>query len=109
LALAENARRVLEERLTAAGAQCRRFDVYRTVPAAPRSPKLALSGLGVDAVWLASPSAVAGFVNQVDVDTDDTKLVSIGPSTADAIRAQGLAVAAEARTPTFEGLLAATQ
>ena len=107
LALAENARDVLERELRAAGAACRRFDVYRTIPSAPRAPKLALSGLGVRAVWLASPSAVEGFVNQVDIDAD-VPLVAIGPSTADAIRARGLAPAAEARTPSFEGLLEAT-
>ncbi|HEX6995847.1 MAG TPA: uroporphyrinogen-III synthase [Gammaproteobacteria bacterium] len=108
LALAENARDVLETRLRAAGAECRRFDVYRTVPAAPQTPKLALSALSVDAVWLASPSAVEGFANSVDVDAD-VPLVAIGPSTAAAIRARGLAVAAEARTPSFEGLLEATR
>src|SRR5690606_143063 len=98
----------LEQRLRAAGAACRRFDVYRTIPAPPRTPRLALSGLGVDAVWLASPSAVEGFTNQVDVDAD-VPLIAIGPSTADAIRARGLRVAAEARTPSFEGLLEATR
>ena len=108
LALAANARDVLERRLRAAGAACRRFDVYRTVPAAPRAPRLALSGLGVDAVWLASPSAVEGFMNQVEIDAD-VPLVAIGPSTADAIRARGLRVAAEARAPSFEGLLEATR
>jgi|GEM_PF-192889 len=108
LALAENARDVLETRLRAAGAECRRFDVYRTVPAAPQTPKLALSALSVDAVWLASPSAVEGFANRVDVDAD-VPLVAIGPSTATAMRARGLSVAAEARAPSFEGLLEATR
>ena len=107
LALAANSRDVLERRLREAGAVCRRFDVYRTIPAAARTPRRALSALGVDAVWLASPSAVEGFANQVDVDTD-VPLVAIGPSTADAIRARGLAVAAEAHAPSFEGLLEAT-
>lgn len=108
LALAENARDVLETRLRAAGAECRRFDVYRTVPAAPETPKLALSTFRVDAVWLASPSAVEGFANRVDVDSG-VPLVAIGPSTAAAIRERGLVVAAEASTPSFEGLLEATR
>lgn len=108
LALAENARDVLETRLRAAGAECRRFDVYRTVPAAPQTPKLTLSALSVDAVWLASPSAVEGFTNRVEVDAD-VPLVAIGPSTAAAIRERGLVVAAEASTPSFEGLLEATR
>src|SRR5690606_15371489 len=108
LALAQNARDVLEQRLRAAGAACRRFDVYCTIPAPPRTPRLALSGLGGGAVWLASPSAVEGFTKQVDVDAD-VPLIAIGPSTAEAIRARGLRVAAEARTPSFEGLLEATR
>lgn len=108
LALAENARDVLERRLRAAGADVRRYDVYRTIPAAPRSPTRPLSTLGVDAVWLASPSAVEGFLNQVELDVD-VPLVAIGPSTAAAIRARGLAVAAEAAEPSFEGLLEATR
>src|SRR5690606_11110932 len=101
LALAENARDVLERRLRAAGVDVRRFDVYRTLPAAPRTPRLSLAALGVDAVWLASPSAVTGFLNQVELDAD-VPLVAIGPSTAAAIRARGLAVAAEAAAPSFE-------
>lgn len=107
LALAENAREVLEQRLRAAGADVQRFNVYRTVPAPSRTPKTRLSALGVDAVWLASPSAVTGLLNQIDID-GSAALVAIGPSTAAAIRARGLAVAAEAREPSFEGLLEAT-
>lgn len=107
LALAANARDVLERRLREAGVDVTRFDVYRTVPAAPRTPRLSLAALDVDAVWLASPSAVTGFLNQVELDAD-VPLVAIGPSTADAIRARGLAVAAEASAPSFEGLLEAT-
>lgn len=107
LALAENARDVLERRLREAGAEVQRFHVYRTVPAPSRSPKQRLSSLGVDTVWLASPSAVTGLLNQIEVD-GSAALVAIGPSTAAAIRARGLAVAAEAREPSFEGLLEAT-
>ena len=106
LALAENAGDTLERALAAAGVACRRFDLYRTVPAPPREPKLRLEDLGVDAVFLASPSAVTGFANQVDVDASAT-LVAIGPSTAAAIRALGLEVAGEARTPSLAGLLEA--
>ncbi len=107
LAIAENARDVLERRLREAGVDVRRFDVYRTVPAAPRTPRVSLAALGVDAVWLASPSSVTGFLNQVELDTE-VPLVAIGPSTAAAIRARGLTVAAEAAAPSFEGLLEAT-
>lgn len=108
LALAENAREVVERKLAAAGAACRRFNVYRTVPAPVRTPKLPLSGFEVDAVWLASPSAAEGFTNQVDIDCD-VPLIAIGPSTAQALRERGLRVAAEAVAPTFAGLLEATR
>ena len=106
LALAENAGDTLERALSGAGVECRRFDVYRTVPAPSREPKLRLDDLGVDAVFLASPSAVTGFLNQVDADSS-ARLVAIGPSTADAIRARGLEVAGEARTPSLDGLVEA--
>lgn len=108
LALAENAPDTLARRLTAAGAACRRFDVYRTAPAPERSPKTPLAELGVDAVFLASPSAVAGFVNQIDADAS-ARLVAIGPSTAQAAEAAGLTLHAEAGEPTLTGLLEAMQ
>jgi uroporphyrinogen-III synthase len=80
--------------------------VYRTVPAAPASARMPLASLGVDTVFLASPSAVTGFVNLVDVDAS-ARLVTIGPSTSEAARALELTVAAEAREPSLEGLLEA--
>jgi uroporphyrinogen-III synthase len=104
LALAENAADVGERALTAAGARCTRLDVYRTVPAPPRHPREALSALGADNVFLASPSAVTGLVNQVEIDVP-AALYAIGPSTAARIRELGLAVAGEAREPSLEGLL----
>ncbi|HEX7080785.1 MAG TPA: uroporphyrinogen-III synthase [Gammaproteobacteria bacterium] len=108
LALAANAGDVIERELRSAGAECRRFDVYRTVPVPPREPRRPLAAFRVDAVFLASPSAVEGFVNQVEVD-GSARLVAIGPSTSEAARARGLAVAAEAREPSLEGLLEAIE
>lgn len=108
LALAENAPNTLERALTEAGAECTRLDVYRTVPAPPAEPRRPLSALGVDNVVLASPSAVTGLVNQVDVDVP-VSVYSIGPSTTAAARRAGLAVTAEAREPSFEGILEAMQ
>ena len=55
---------------------------------------------------LASPSAVTGFVNQVDIDIP-VNIFTIGPSTSAAARAQGLAVTAEAREPSLAGILEA--
>jgi uroporphyrinogen III methyltransferase/synthase len=106
LALAENAPDTLERALAGARIECRRFNVYRTVPAAPASPKRPLASLGVDAVLLASPSAVRGFVNQIEVDAS-TPLVTIGPTTSAAARKLGLDVAGEAREPSLDALLEA--
>jgi uroporphyrinogen-III synthase len=108
LPLAENAGDTLERAFTAAGARCARFDVYRTVPAAPAEPKRAMSSLGADNVILASPTAVTGFLHQVVVDVP-VAVFTIGPSTSAAARAAGLAVTAEARAPSLEGILEAMQ
>jgi uroporphyrinogen-III synthase len=108
LALAENARDTLEDTLRAAGLDCRRFDVYRTVPSAPQAAKQSLASLDVDAVLLASPSAARGLLNQVRLD-DTARLVTIGPSTSRAVRALGLGVAAEAREQSLSGLLEALE
>lgn len=108
LALAENAGDTLERTLQAAGARCTRVDVYRTVPAPPAEPRRPLSALRVDNVVLASPSAVTGFVHQVDVDAP-VSVYTIGPSTTAAARRLGIAVTAEAREPSFEGILEAMQ
>jgi len=108
LALAENAGDALERALTAAGARCTRVDVYRTVPAPAAEPRRPLSTLRVDNVVLASPSAVTGFARTVDIDVE-VGVYTIGPSTTAAARGAGLAVTAEAREPSFEGILEAMQ
>jgi uroporphyrinogen-III synthase len=105
LALATNAGPDLAAMLAAAGATVDRFDVYRTVPAGPLDPPQPLSGLGCDAVIFASPTAVRGFANQVDVDRAGV-FVTIGPSTSKAVRAQRWNVAAEAREPSLSGIIA---
>lgn len=104
LALASNAGPTLEALLTAAGAGVRRIDIYRTIPAAPLATKRALSGFDCDTVIFASPTAVAGFANQVDVDRPGV-FVTIGPSTSAAIRARAWTVGAEAKEPTLAGII----
>jgi len=106
LALAANAGDTLARILAAAGGTCTRLDVYRTVPVPPAAHKRALSSLGADRVVLASPSAVHGFVHQVDLDVP-VAIYTIGPSTTAAARALGLVVTAEAREPSLEGILEA--
>jgi uroporphyrinogen III methyltransferase/synthase len=107
LAVAENADDRLQNALQSA-ALCTRFDVYRTIPSPPRASKRPLSSLGADNVVLASPSAVTGFMNQVDTDAH-INVFTIGPSTSAAARRAGLAVTAEAREPSFNGILEAMQ
>jgi len=106
LAVAENAGDTLEEALRAAGADCVRVNVYRTVPAAVAARKRALSSLGADNVLLASPSAVTGFINQVAMDIA-VDIYTIGPSTTAAAHAAGLDVTAQAEYPSLDGLMEA--
>jgi len=108
LAVAENARDVLEHALAAAGATCTRLAVYRTTPSPPREPKRKLSALGADAIVLASPTAVTGFLHQVEMDAP-AAIYTIGLTTAEAVRAQGLNVTAAARTPSLAALLEVIQ
>ena len=102
-AVAENAGHTLEEALADAGRACARVEVYRTSPAPPRSSRRALSTLRADTVFLASPSAVTGFVNRVHLDTA-LDIFTIGPSTTEAARAAGLEVTGEAPRPGLRGL-----
>ena len=106
MAVAENAGRTLEETLGSTGHACTRLDVYRTLPVPPLTPKRASSALGADNVLLASPSAVAGFLNQVRLDSAPD-IFTMGPSTTEAARAAGLDVAGEAPRPGLRGLLEA--
>jgi uroporphyrinogen-III synthase len=104
LALAANAGRLLERLLSGAGASVARYHVYRVVPVEPRSPKRLLSTFGCDTVIFASPSAVTGFDNQVDVDSE-AQFVTIGPTTSAAVRALDWNIAAEAKEPSLSGII----
>lgn len=106
IAVAENAGTTLEKAIGAAGRACTRLDVYRTLPSPPRGRKAASSSLGADNVFLASPSAVTGFVNRVCLDTAPA-IFTIGPTTTAAARAAGLEVTGEAARPELGGLLEA--
>lgn len=106
VAVAENAGSTLPEALQAAGATCTRLNLYRTVAAPPAAKKHTLSALGADNVLLASPSAVTGFINQVDMDIS-ADIFTIGPSTTAAAQAAGLTVEAQAEYPSLEGLMEA--
>jgi len=104
LAIAENAGDALADALTGAGARVERFDVYRTIPTPAAEPKRDLSTLDCTTVIFASPSAVTGFDNQVNIDTG-LQTVTIGPSTSAAVRALDWPVTAEAREPSINGII----
>ena len=108
LAIAENASPALQTTLQEAGYSVQRIDTYRTVPKTTRKPKHALSKLGGQGVFLASPSAVEGFVNQVNVDCK-VPLISIGPTTSAALKRRGLEMARQAQQASLEGLISAFQ
>ena len=108
IAVAENAGNLLQETLEQAGGDCLRLNVYRTMPAAPGNSKQALSELGADKILLASPSAVTGLLNRLEMDTA-AEILTIGPSTSRAARAAGLTVTAEAARPSLDGLMEALQ
>ena len=106
IAVAENAGYTIEDTLRAAGAYCTRLEVYRTVAADELTPKQALSTFDADNVFLASPSAVTGFTNQVELDTP-AAIFTIGPATSEAALDAGLEVTGQARSPGIEGLMEA--
>lgn len=112
---ADIARPGLAEGLRARGALVDAVTAYRTVPGDGVAALLeALRARQVDAVTFASPSAlrfVLQGAGQAGLSREQAArllaqvpLVCIGPTTAAALRAEGLPVAAEARPHTAEGL-----
>lgn len=88
--------------------------VYKTV-SAPRIDSAILERIErgeVDAMSFASPSAFSAFVESVGMETlkrliASVRIAAIGPTTAAAIRGQGMSVTIEASIPTSAGLAAA--
>ena len=64
------------------------------------------SSLAADAIFLASPSAVRGLLNQVEVD-EPPCVYSIGPSTTRAADNAGLTVTRQAAQPSLDALIEA--
>ena len=108
LAVAENAASTIEDALGAAGARCTRLNIYRTIPAGTVEQKFTLTALGADTIFLASPSAVEGLTNQVELDKP-AAIFTIGPATNAAAIAAGLEVTGQAKRPGIEGLMEAMQ
>lgn len=100
LAMARGGRREVVEALRGAGWQVERFDLYETRPVQEDGS----GSLDVDAVFLASPSAVAGLLARADL-APDVPLLAIGPTTASALEDVGRKPAGVAETPALESLV----
>lgn len=103
-------RATLPARLSASGAAVDTVTAYRTVPPIHTDTQVLeqLRAGQVEVVTFASPSAVHNVVEILGEDPAPlqvARLVCIGPTTADALRAVGLVPAAVARLPTIDGLL----
>jgi uroporphyrinogen-III synthase/uroporphyrinogen III methyltransferase/synthase len=87
--------------LRAAGAEVAAVEAYRTVPAPPEAIRPLAGWLAageVAAVAFASPSAVRAVLAGLGADAGLLRrvpLAAIGPTTADALRAEGFEVAAQ--------------
>jgi uroporphyrinogen III methyltransferase/synthase len=104
LARAEVAREVLPEGLRARGWEVDVVPAYSTAAAVP-DPSAAGAVAGAHAACFTSASTVDNFVAAFGVDAAPPIVAAIGPITAEAARAAGLAVAVEAPEHTLEGLV----
>ena len=94
----------LEEQLEPLGIVVKRVIVYETVPAAEKKHKQSLAPLNLDAIVLASPSAVIGLLN-IAALAANIQIISIGPTTTRQARSLGIEVTAEAGYPDLESIL----
>lgn len=104
---AANAHRALAEALRAAGARLDEVEAYRTVADHEKAEALAAdtrSG-GIDVLTLTSPSAVNAYRRAGGSQAPGMCVAAIGPVTAAAARAAGLAVHAEASTASMDALV----
>ncbi len=103
---AAKGRRVLGERLKEGGFQVRKVTVYRTVVAGVEAPHLFPESppTDMDVVVFTSPSTVSGFLNRVS-SLDSVRIVSIGPTTSQALRERGITNICEAKQHDMSGLL----
>lgn len=107
--VAAGARAVVADGLRALGAEVDAVPLYvsRPDPGPAAAVVPALRDGPVVAATFAAPSAVRAFVEGAGDAAHGVVAVSIGPVTSDALRAAGLAVAAEASPSTLDGLAAA--
>ncbi|MBL4770128.1 MAG: uroporphyrinogen-III synthase [Planctomycetes bacterium] len=101
---ASDSRPELAALLCEAGKEARACPIYSTSPV---QDPLAFVTIGADdVVFLASPSALQALLGLCELPTSTT-LISIGPTTSEAIRAAGYKVTAEAQTRNVQGMLTA--
>ncbi len=95
--------------LREAGANVQRLATYRTTPTRLESGQapVDLNAMGLDAILLGSPSALVGLLNTANVDEASGPILTLGPTTSDAVRAAGLREPVEAKAPSLDGLLEA--
>jgi uroporphyrinogen III methyltransferase/synthase len=109
VARASRARDVVPDALREEGAQVDVLDLYETV-AEPLPPKALARALRADYITFTSASTVEFFLRAADGNatlSPDTKVVSIGPITSEALREQGLRVDVEAQRHDVQGIVAA--
>jgi uroporphyrinogen III methyltransferase/synthase len=106
---AAGARSVLRRGLAELGWAVDTVEAYRTVPV-DADPSLLAAARQADAICFASPSAVTSYLDQAGTDEAGSAppvVACIGPTTAAAARARGLAVTVEASEHTVDGLVTA--
>lgn len=97
----------MDERLRERGMRVRRIDAYRTVQINREPIRAAVDG-GVNAVLLTSASIAHSFAAAAGT-RDLPPVCCIGPATAEAARAAGLPVDAEAARHTIHGIVDALE
>ncbi len=111
----EIARGELAAALRSCGAQIEELAIYRTCTEEPARAAPLLEALErgetPQAITFASPSAVKGFLDLCGeqglglLEDSNVRVISIGPTTSEDIRARGLEVSAQASRPTTEALI----
>jgi|FLOH01.1.fsa_nt_gi uroporphyrinogen-III synthase len=105
IAGAEETTMDLQFALRPKGFTVRHVPTYRTQPAtlAKNTTVTSAEAQNLDAIFLASPSALVGLRNVMELS--NTPLITIGPTTSAAVTSAGLEVAAEAQTRDLDGLI----
>ncbi|MEC8896078.1 MAG: uroporphyrinogen-III synthase, partial [Planctomycetota bacterium] len=111
----EIARGELAAALRSCGARVEELAIYRTCTEEPARAAPLLEALErgetPQAITFASPSAVKGFLDLCGeqglglLEDSSVRVISIGPTTSEDIRARGLEVSAQASRPTTEALI----